>query len=218
MKPIIQILFCVFLICPSFAEPFKIKEDARIVLIGNGLGARMIHYDHFEAGLHQRFPKHRLFVRNMCDEGNTPGFRPHSARGNPWAFPGAEKLRTLEATKDRWGSGNIGTGSYKSPDEWLKTLRPDLVVAFFGYGESFDGVRGLSAFRAELEGFVQHTLSTAYNGENAPALALVSPIAFQDLSAIHDTPNGVDENINLALYAGVIEEVAASYKVHFVDL
>ena len=218
MKPIIQILFCVFLICPSFAEPFKIKEDARIVLIGNGLGARMIHYDHFEAGLHQRFPKHRLFVRNMCDEGNTPGFRPHSARGNPWAFPGAEKLRTLEATKDRWGSGNIGTGSYKSPDEWLKTLRPDLVVAFFGYGESFDGVRGLSAFRAELEGFVQHTLSTAYNGENAPALALVSPIAFQDLSAIHDTPNGVDENINLALYAGVMEEVAASYKVHFVDL
>ncbi len=218
MKPIIQILFGLLLICPSFAAPLEVKEDARIVLVGNGLGARMMHYGHFETGMHQRYPKHRLFIRNMCDEGNTPGFRPHSARGNPWAFPGAEKLRSLEATRDRWGSGNVGSGSYKSPDEWLKTLKPDLMVAFFGYGESFDGVRGLPAFRAELEGFVKHTLSTKYNGRNAPGLALVSPIAFQDLSAIHDTPNGVNENINLALYAGVMKEVAAIHKVHFVDL
>ena len=65
---------------------------------------------------------------------------------------------------------------------------------------------------------MKHTLSTKYNGRNAPNLALVSPIAFQDLSAIHGTPNGVDENIDLALYTSVMKEVASNHKVHFVDL
>ena len=120
--------------------------------------------------------------------------------------------------RDRWGSGNVGNGHYKTSDEWLKTLKPDLVVAFFGYGESFSGVRGLTTFRSELEGFVKHTLSTKYNGRKAPSLALVSPIAFQDLSAIYGTPNGVDENINLALYISVMKEIASNHKVHFVDL
>ena len=218
MKPIAQLFFVLLFISRTFAVPVEVKKDYRVVLVGNGLGARMIHYGHFETEMHQRYPLHRLIIRNMCDEGNTPGFRPHSARNNPWAFPGAEKLRTLETSRDRWGSGNVGNGHYKTSDEWLKTLKPDLVVAFFGYGESFSGVRGLTAFRAELEGFVKHTLSTKYNGRKAPTLALVSPIAFQDLSALHDTPNGVDENINLALYTSVMKEIASNHKVHFVDL
>ena len=100
MKPIIQILFGLLFICPSFGVPLKVKEDARIVLVGNGLGARMMHYGHFEAGMHQRYPKHRLFIRNMCDEGNTPGFRPHSARGNPWAFPGADVFVFIMVARD----------------------------------------------------------------------------------------------------------------------
>ncbi len=218
MKSIGHLIFVLLFLSRTFAVPIEVKKDCRVVLVGNGLGARMIHYGHFETEMHLRYPLHRLIIRNMCDEGNTPGFRPHSARNNPWAFPGAEKLRILETSRDRWGSGNVGNGHYKTSDEWLQTLKPDLVVAFFGYGESFYGVRGLKRFRAELEGFVKHTLSTKYNGEQAPKLALVSPIAFQDLSAIYDTPNGVDENIALALYIKVMEEVALNHKVHFVDL
>ncbi len=57
-----------------------------------------------------------------------------------------------------------------------------------------------------------------YNGESAPRLALVSPIAFQNLSAQLDLPNGHRENANLALYSGVTQEVAANYGLPFVDL
>ena len=60
-----------------------------------------------------RYPSSRLFIRNMCDEGNL-GVRPHSARNDPWPFPGAEKYRTLGQAKDRWGSGHAGRGFYEA--------------------------------------------------------------------------------------------------------
>jgi mono/diheme cytochrome c family protein/glucose/arabinose dehydrogenase len=209
--------FCVLLAVQGFAEPLVVKKDARLVLIGGGLGARMIHYGHFEAELYKRYPDHQLFIRNMCDEGNTPGFRPHSARQSPWAYPGADTFRTLEPARDRWGSGHSGSGHYKSPDEWLTTLKPDIIVGFFGYSESFAGPGGLTTFKDELEGFIAHTLTRKYNGQAAPTLALVSPTAFQDLSKRYTTPDGVQENVNIALYASAMKDVAAKYKVHFVD-
>jgi mono/diheme cytochrome c family protein/glucose/arabinose dehydrogenase/lysophospholipase L1-like esterase len=202
----------------SSLAQLELKKDARVVLLGNGLGARMMQYSHFEVDMHRRYPQHQLFIRNTCDEGDTPGFRPHSARNNPWAFPGAEKFRTLEKGRDRWGSGHVGAGHYKSSDEWLKTLAPNVIVAFFGYNESFAGVAGLDSFTAELEGFVTHTLSTAYNGQAAPQLALVSPIAFQDLSQRFGTPAGEEQNANLALYAAAMEALAARHQLPFVNL
>ena len=86
---------------PSFAQQMKLQAESRLVLLGGGLGARMMHYAHFETALHERFPTHQLFIRNMCDEGGTPGFRPHSARNSPWAYPGAEQLRVLGTARDR---------------------------------------------------------------------------------------------------------------------
>lgn len=207
------------LLCSTLiAAPLAPKPESRVVLLGGGLGARMMPSGVLETELHLRYPGHRLFIRNVCDEGDTPGFRPHSARNNPWAYPGAEKFRTLETATDRWGSGHVGNGFYPTADEWLKRLRPDVIVAFFGYSESFDGPAGLDTFRAELDGFVRHTQATAYNGVAAPQLALVSPIAFQNLSASQGTPDGVRENANLALYTEAMRAVAAERGVHFVDL
>lgn len=216
----IRLLLCLLLLTPilASAEPFEIQADSRIVMIGGGLGARMMNFGHFETELHQRYPKDQLFIRNMCDEGNTPGFRPHSARNSPWAYPGADKFRKLEPAKDRWGSGHTGNGFYKTPDEWLTTLKPDVIIGFFGYSESFDGPNGLENFKGELTGLIKHTQATAYNGKAPAQLVLVSPAAFQDLSKLHATPDGVAENINLALYTDAMKEVAAAHKVHFVDI
>ena len=52
----------------------------------------MMHFGYFEAEMQQRYAGEQLVIRNMCDEGNTPGFRPHSARPSPWAFPGADQF------------------------------------------------------------------------------------------------------------------------------
>ncbi len=200
------------------AEPLPIQQGDHIVLVGNGLGSRMMQYGAFETELQQRYPKAHLVIRNLCDEGNTPAFRPHSARPSPWAFPGAEKYRELFDSKDRWGSGHAGVGHFDSPDEWLTRLKPDLMVAFFGFNESFDGAKGLEGFRAELNDYVVHVLAQAYNGIVPPKLALVSPIAFEDLSAIQGTPDGSVTNANLALYTAAMEQVAAEHGILFVNL
>ncbi|MDX1564351.1 MAG: SGNH/GDSL hydrolase family protein, partial [Phycisphaeraceae bacterium] len=199
------------------AEKLTLSPNARIVLVGNGLGSRMLHYGHFESELHRRYPGHKLLIRNLCDEGNTPGYRPHSARKNPWAFPGAEKFRKLSKAKDRWRSSAYGQGHFKSPDDWLKHLKPDTIVVFFGYNESFQGPAGLKSFRAELSGYLRHILSQSYSGAR-PKVALVSPIAFENLSKLYGTPDGTTANANLAIYTKAMQEVAAENKVHFVNL
>lgn len=194
-----------------------LPKDARVVLLGNGLGSRMLRFGHFETELHRRYPEHHLVIRNVCDEGDTPAFRPNAGRKSPWAFPGGEKFRKLVETNDNWG-GNSGDGHFPEPDAWLKQLKPDIIVAFFGYNESFDGPAGLPNFKAELEAFVTHTLQQKYNEQAAPKLALVSPIAFQDLSALYGTPKGTTQNANLALYAKAMEDVAAAHQLPFVNL
>ncbi|MFN4146746.1 MAG: PVC-type heme-binding CxxCH protein [Runella sp.] len=188
-----------------------LSKNTHISLIGGNLGSRMINYDHFETELHLRYPEHNLLVRNMCDGGDTPGFRPHSARFKPWAFAGAERFQTEYANP----SGSEGHFEY--PDQWLTRLKTDVIIAFFGYSESFQGAAGLAKWKAELEAFIKHTLSQNYNGQSVPSLILVSPTAFEDLSAQHDLPNGQKENANLLLYTNTMRQVAAANKVLFVD-
>lgn len=196
----------------SDGPSLPLHEGDHIVLIGNNLGSRMMNYGHFETEMHVRYPDSMLFIRNMCDGGNTPGFRPHSGRVSPWAFPGAENFQTELAHKT--GS----QGHFETPDEWISRLGADIIIAFFGYNESFRGEEGLEMYKAELGAFIEHTLNQKYNGESAPLLALVSPIAFEDLSDKYDLPDGKKENANLALYTAAMKEVAEKYQVHFVDV
>lgn len=211
------LLASLLLIGSTHAE-VTLEKGSRITLVGNGLGSRMMNYGHFETELHLRYPQHQLTIRNLCDEGNTPGFRPHSGRDNPYAFPGAEKFLSLPNTKYKWGTSSVGNGFEKTPDAWLNEVKADVILAFFGYNESFNGPGGLDAFKQELTGFIEHTLKQNYNGKSAPQLALVSPTAFQNLSALYATPDGVAENANLALYTKAMEQVAAANKLSFVNL
>ena len=189
----------------------KLARNGHIVLIGNNLGSRMMNFGHFETELHLRYPDSLLFIRNMCDPGNTPGFRPHASRNSPWAFPGAEKFQTELATNSH------SEGHFDSEDQWLTNLKADVILAFFGYNESFQGQAGLQNFKDELDAFIQHTLSQTYNGTTTPQLVIVSPIAFEDLSAKMDVPDGKRENDNLKLYTEGMREVAAKHNVPFVD-
>lgn len=197
----------------QFQQPVKLelKQDAHIALIGGNLGSRMMHYGHFETEMHVRYPEKSLFIRNMCDPGETPGFRPHASRFSPWAFPGAEKFQT------EYANNSDSEGHFDSPDQWLTKLNTDIIIAFFGYSESFQGEAGLENYKQELDAFIKHTLSQKYNASSAPQLALVSPTAFEDLTSIHDLPNGEKENKNLLLYTNAMKTVAQQNKVQFVD-
>jgi len=199
-----------------------ISKDDHIVLVGNNLGSRMLNFGHFETEMQLRYPDSLLFIRNMCDPGNTPGFRPHPSRKSPWAFPGAEEFEHEPGVKIHYeeedGFGHSPTiGHFPTPDEWITSLEADIIIGFFGYDESFEGPKGLENYRAELRAFIKHTLGQKYNGVTPPKLALVSPIAFEDLSSKMDLPNGKKENKNLSLYTQVMKEVALEENILFVD-
>ncbi len=209
-----RMFFCAMaLVCSVNAAPLleAPASGESIVLIGNGLGERMVDHPYFESDLHLRFPGKNLVIRNLCRPGDTPGFRPHPSRKSQWAFPGAENFRPQNKI-------HAGQGFHPTPDEWLSTLKADTIVAFFGYNESFEGKAGLENFKGELDAFITHTFAQKYNGKGAPKLVLVSPITFEDLSAKRDLPDGKAANANLALYSKAIQEIAASRKVGFVDV
>lgn len=210
----ISIFYC-FLVCLVLfqcSNPVELREGERIALIGNNLGARLMIYGHFETGMHLAYPDQQLYIRNFCDAGDTPGFRPHSGRNTPWAFTGAEQYQSELAEP----SGSEGHFEY--PDEWLMRHEVNRIIAFFGYNESFEGEEGLADFKAELDTFIKHTLSQRYDGVATPQLTIVSPIAFEDLSDQFDLPDGKQENNNLALYTRGMKEVSEANQVQFVDV
>lgn len=193
------------------ASQIELKNDAHISMIGGNLGSRMMNYGHFETEIYVRNPDKNLTIRNMCDGGDTPGFRPHASRNLPWAFPGAEKFQT------EYAKNSESEGHFETPDQWLTRLKTDVIIGFFGYSESFQGKAGLQNFKNEFDAFIKHTNSQKYNGNEAPKLAIVSPIAFEDLSAKFDLPNGVKENANLWMYTLGMKQVCEANDVLFVD-
>lgn len=201
--------------CSFFeSDKLQLRKGAHIILIGNNLGSRMANYGLFETELQVRYPDSNLYIRNLCDAGNTPGFRPHSGMPSPWAFPAAEKFYAgTELAND-----SHTKGFFETPDQWISRHKADIIIAFFGLNESYRGAAGLKNYKAELDAFVKHTLSQKYNGTTAPQLALISPTAFEDLSQVRDLPNGKTENENLELYADAMEEVAKDNNIIFIDL
>jgi glucose/arabinose dehydrogenase/mono/diheme cytochrome c family protein/lysophospholipase L1-like esterase len=171
----------------------------------------MMEFGGLETELHLRYPDSTLFIRNLSDPGDTPGFRPRSGTNDPWAFPGAEQFQ------DEYATNSGSEGFLEKPDQWLTRLKADVVIGFFGFNESFQGEAKLQNFKDELEAWIVHSKAQRYNGKAAPQLALVSPIAFEDLSEIKDVPNGKLENENLQRYTEAMEEVAKKHQIVFVD-
>jgi len=192
-------------------DTIEISNGAHISLIGGNMGSRMMNYGHFETEMYVRYPEKSLIIRNMCDGGDTPGFRPHASRNLPWAFPGAEKFQSEFAKK------SDSEGHFDSPDKWLTNLKTDIIIAFFGFSESFDGKENLENYKNELDAFIKHTLSQKYNGVSAPQLVIVSPTAYQDVTHLMDVPKGDSQNENIWLYTQAMKEVADKNIVSFVD-
>jgi len=193
------------------AEPFELRKGDHICIIGNTLAERMQHDGWLETLLHARHPQHELTIRNLgysADELTT-------------------RLRSRDfGTPDQWlaGEAPIPQPDKLNPDApvrknrfELTNTKADVIFAFFGYNESFAGEAGLPKFKADLEGFIKHTLSQKYNGKSAPRLVLFSPIAYENLGD-PNLPDGAQLNAQLKLYTQAMAEVAAANKVPFVDL
>ncbi len=99
----------------------------------------------------------------------------------------------------------------------LKDEKPDVLIAAFGFNESFAGKAALEKFRRDLESFIKTSTTTKYNGKEPPKLVLLSPIAHEDLKNPH-LPDGRKNNENIKLYANAMAELAAKHHAVFVNL
>ncbi|MBP7618751.1 MAG: hypothetical protein KA743_09560, partial [Geothrix sp.] len=71
--------------------------------------------------------------------------------------------------------------NFGSPDDWLTRVKADVILAFFGFNESFNGPDGLARFRTDLEQYIRHVRAQNHSGKGAPRLVLFSPIAAEKL-------------------------------------
>jgi glucose/arabinose dehydrogenase len=99
----------------------------------------------------------------------------------------------------------------------LADHQADVIIACFGFNESFAGPAGLAKFESDLENFINETLAAQYNGESPPRLALVSPIAHEDLGNPH-LPHGQANNENIKLYSDAMARAAQKHGLPFADL
>ena len=111
----------------------------------------------------------------------------------------------------------LRSAGFGTPDEWLTRTKADVVMACFGYNESFAGKEGLEKFKQDLAAFVKHTLSQNYSGKGAPRLVLVSPVPHEKLPD-PNLPDPAANNERLEMYTAAMAEVAKANGVPLVDL
>lgn len=111
----------------------------------------------------------------------------------------------------------LRSDSFGTPDQWLTKCQADVIFAFFGYNESFEGVEGLPKFKSDLEAFIKHTQSQKYNGKSAPRIVLFAPLAHENLKSPH-LPDGVQNNVRLKLYTDALRDAAKAHHLTFCDL
>ena len=106
---------------------------------------------------------------------------------------------------------------FGDPEQHLTFSKADVIIAFFGFNESFAGPAGVAAFQQDLDTWLTATLKTTYNDRGPPRVALVSPIAHENLGDPH-LPDGTANNRNLTLYTEAMRAVAAKHQVPFADV
>ncbi len=91
----------------------------------------------------------------------------------------------------------------------------DVIIASFGFNESFAGLEAVEEFRGRLVRWIKETKALAFNGESGPRIVLISPLAGENIEGV---PAADLNNVRLAAYTKVMAEAAAKHKIGFVDL
>lgn len=106
---------------------------------------------------------------------------------------------------------------YPSVEFYLDHIDADVIFAFFGYNESFDGEGGVNRFKNQLAEMVDKYREMKPNGAGEPRIVLFTPIAHENLGD-PNLPDGRANNERLALYAAAVREVAEDKGTAFVEL
>ena len=100
-------------------------------------------------------------------------------------------------------------------DQHLTYFKADVIIAAFGYNESFADEAGLPEFERRLEAFLTDLKSKAYNGKTAPKVVLLSPVRCFNIPGLKA---GDLNNLRISAYFQAMKKAAKKHKVGFVDL
>ena len=106
---------------------------------------------------------------------------------------------------------------YNDHGHTLPAEKPDVIIACFGFNESFAGPEGLEKYKNDLRSEVKAWSSTKYNGKTTARVLLLSPIANENLTS-RKLLIGKLNNKNLELYTEATRQIARELNVGFVDL
>lgn len=95
-------------------------------------------------------------------------------------------------------------------NQHLTEHRADVILAAFGFNESFKGTAGVAEFETLLKAFLVELKSHHYNGKAPPQIVLVSPTA---AGKTHE-----QLNTQMALYVEAMRKVAKAEGVGFADV
>jgi azurin len=107
--------------------------------------------------------------------------------------------------------------NFGSRDQWLTKAQADVILAFYGYNESFKGYDGLEKFKSDLDKFLKETRAKNYSGKGAPRIVLFGPAADERHRDVN-FPDPAPNNERLRDYSEAMAQIAAANGVPFVDL
>ncbi len=123
------------------------------------------------------------------------------------------RFRNLSISGDRVDQFPRNSG-FMPVDAYLQHLKANVVLAFFGYNESFDNSPG--DYTRKLNEMVKNIRATK-PADAFPRIVLFSPIAHEDLGT-RDVPNGKANNRRLKAITAATKAAAEASGVTFVDL
>lgn len=126
------------------------------------------------------------------------------------------RFRNMSASGDRPDSFPRSKGA-TTMTEYLQYVKADVVFAFFGYNESYAGIKQAAQYQQKLIDFVKKTRGSKANGKSFPRIVLFSPIAHEN-TGNPNVPDGKSHNRQLEAYTKATEAAAKKAGVAFVDL
>ncbi|MCE9518453.1 MAG: SGNH/GDSL hydrolase family protein, partial [Verrucomicrobia bacterium] len=220
MKRLSLLLALIAFITPVQAQ-LELHKGDNIAIVGSGLADRQQHHAWLEALIHQANPNLELKVRNLGFATDEVNVHPRSDDVPPTEYflnmkPG---LLTKGGVQPDAGSAQyLGKGGkaeviYHSGADF----HANVILAYWGFNESFKGEAGLENFKNALNEYLKTQLNADY-GKGKPKIVLFSPIAHENLKDPVDFPDGSSNNKNLELYSKAMAEVAKANNIPFVDL
>ena len=207
-RPFLVLLTAVSLFgqCGLHAQSLQLQKGDHIAIVGSGLADRQQNHGWLESLIHRAYPDLDLTIRNLGFAADEVNEHPRSDEVPPTDyFLGMKK-----------GDVKVMIGKNEVVYKAGTDFNSSVILAYWGFNESFKGPAGLENFRKALDAYLKKLLATDF-GKGKPRVVLLSPIAHENLKS-PNYPTGDANNQNLALYTTAMGDVAKANSVQFVDL